>query len=433
MKQAETGMARRVVAIGAAVWLAALVVNLGVCMKSGMGKPMESDAEYFRGLAANLAAGKGYVLDEGLTFWPGERTMRRLPGWPFTTSVAFRVFGTSDGVMRGLNVVINASVALLLFVLTLRLFTSVWAAAFAGLGYVIHPTALQLTATGFSEPLFLLLIVGGVALLLGDAAEGRRDIGWRSAVAFLLFGAACLVRANFVLWLPLYVLLLVAGKRLALLRGTGGRRAGVAVIAVVLFVLPPSLWMLRNYDVCGQFPVMSTIKGQTFYGGNNEVVATQPEFWGYWVFPNKIPGEYPMGGMAKTKTEWEVDAYYMKRGKAFIRENLPAMPKLLLGKFVRAYVPIPWERSIGTIVVSAFRWALYVFAVVGFVMCRRRLSPLYGRCFVAMFLTSLVTVLMFWGCARFAFAIEPFLLPLCGMALVGLWEKIRGRTIPNVG
>jgi len=437
---------RLVLVAGAAVFAVALAVNLAVCVKSGMGAPMESDAEYFRGLAANLAAGKGYVLGEGLTFWPGEPTLRRLPGWPFVTSLVFRLFGTSDGVMRGLNAVINALVALLLFCLTLRLFKchapcdpathghwgrarghNCTAAALAGLGYTVHPTALRLTSTGFSEPLFLLLAVGGVLFLIADSEDGRRGVGWRSAAGTLLFGLACLVRANYVLWLPWYAVLLVLAKRGSLLRDAGGRQIAVVALAIALFVLPSSMWMLRNRAVSGHFPVMSTIKGQTFYGGNNEVVATQAQFWGYWVFPNEIPDEHPMGGLAKNMSECEVDAYYMKKGKAFIRANLAAMPKLWLGKLIRAYVPVPWTRSIGTLVVSAFRWVLYLSAVIGFVVAGKKLSAVYGRCLAAMVLTSAVTVLVFWGCARFAFAVEPFLLPLCGVAAVGLWGKWRRR------
>lgn len=418
---------KHIVALGTGVWVFALTVNLAICLKGGLNAPMESDAEYFRGLAVNLAAGKGYVLDQGFTFWPGAPTMRRLPGWPLAVSLAFRLFGTSDGVMRGLNVIINATVALLLFSLTLRLSKRVWVAALAALGYAIHPTALRLTSTGFSEPLFLLLTVGGMLLLLVDMPDGGLPVGWRSFAGFLLFGLACLVRANFVLWLPWYVLLIVAVDRGRLPRDVVTRRGLVAVVAVALFVLPSSLWMLRNWRVCGHFPVMSTIKGQTFYGGNNAVVATQSKSWGYWVFPNEIPGEFPMGGLAKSMSEWDVDAYYMKKGKAFVRDHRAQMPKLLLGKLLRAYLPIPWTFSIGTLVVSAFRWVLYITAAVGFVMGRRELPPVYGRCLVAMFLTSAMTVLVFWGCARFAFAVEPFLLPFCAMAVTALWAKMRGH------
>lgn len=385
------------------VFAFALALNLGLALKLGIGKPMVSDAAYFRELAVNLASGKGYVLDE--SFWPGRPTMRRLPGWPFVASLALRAcpFVGADAVMRVTAVLINALTAGLLCLVAVFAFRRPAVGVLTGLAYAVHPTALYATCQGLSEPLFLVLVAGGVCLLLVPRP-------WSRGSGSLLLGCSCLVRTNFVLWIGFAAVLL--GLRVLRQRSLVTRQ-GLATVAVcaVLFGLPPVAWAARNYGLCRHFPVFSTLRGQTFYGGNNEVVANTLEHWGYWVFPNLVPGESPMGALADTMTEYEVDAYYYEKGKAFIRANGFAMPRLWLGKLVRAYVPVPWKPSWGAYAVSGYRWLLYVLAIWGMGAVWRRTDPLYRIAVPAMLLTSAATVVLFWGCARFAFAAEPFLLP----------------------
>jgi hypothetical protein len=290
------------------------------------------------------------------------------------------------------------------------------------LGYAIHPSALHGAYFGLSEPFFLLLVAAGVVLLLS----------WPRLPALagvLLLGCACLVRANFVLWIGFFVVLygLYALCTRVQLRP---RLIAQAAICILLFCIPPGLWMWRNSRVCGHFPVMSTLRGQTFYGGNNQVVAENLEFWGYWVFPDSVPGETPMRELAATKSEYEVDDYYYRKGTAYITGNIMKMPRLWLGKLVRAYVPIPWKPSMGSYAVSAFRWLLYAGVVLGLCVGWRGVRPVYHAALLSILATGAVAVLGFWGCARFAFAMEPFLLPIVGAGAASLPTTLK-RFLPS--
>jgi hypothetical protein len=42
---------------------------------------------------------------------------------------------------------------------------------------------------------------------------------------------------------------------------------------------------------------------------------------------------------------------------------------------------------------------------------------------LAMIAATFATVLWFWGCARFAFAMEPFLIPFAAAAAWRVWER----------
>ncbi len=389
---------------GLAVLAVALAANLAVAFKGGLARPVQSDAHYFLQIARSLTTGQGYRCAE--SFWPGAPTMQRLPGWPAVEAVGVWALPWLDpaAVAHLLAALLNVGVALLLAGLTWRLLQRRAAAVLAGVGYAVHPTALHEALSALSEPLFLLLACAGAWLLL-DARP------WRRAAAALTLGCACLVRVNFVLWLPA-----MAGLGALVLlwqhRRPAWRTMGLWAVYGALFVLPALLWAARNHAVCGHFPVLSTLRGQTFYGGNNPVVAGTLDYWGYWVFPNQIPGEPTLAELAVTRSEYEVDAYYYGRGQAFIRGNLAGMPRLWLGKLVRAYVPLPWKPSLGSYAVNGFRALLYLAAFAGCVLVWKSLSLTFRLTLGAMALASVVTVVGFWGCARFAFAVEPFLLPL---------------------
>jgi hypothetical protein len=173
--------------------------------------------------------------------------------------------------------------------------------------------------------------------------------------------------------------------------------------------------------------VLSTLRGQTFYGGNNEVVARRGEFWGYWVFPNLIPGETPLVELARTRTEWEVDDYYFRKGVVFLKANGASLPSLVAGKLVRAYWPIPRTLTRAGLAVGAFRALLWATALAGLALAWRRLLRAQAANLAAMAAANVGTVLIFWGNARFAFEFEAFLAPFAAMGAVGLWDRIRGR------
>lgn len=400
------------------VFLVAVVLRLGLSLKLGLAQPMESDSYYYIQLAASLAHGDGYVVHD--SFWPNAPSMQRLPGWPFAVSLVFRVcpFLSPDMAMRLLCVMVDGLNAGLIAVLAWRLFAQISVAVGAGLAYAIHPSALFLVYNGESEPLFVLLCLAGFLCVLGG--------GRRSYWAALLFGLACLVRVNYVLWIG-------AAGAFALLAWWVGRDKKSfpplrwIVLMGALFLIPPASWAARNYQVCGHFPMLSTLRGQTLYGGNNDVVADSMEMWGYWIFPDSIPGEKKASDLARSLSEYDLDVYYYGRGLAYVKTHWFSMPRLLLGKLVRAYVPVPWKPNWKSYGVGAYRMALYGMALAGLCIAWKRIPWVFRVWFAAMVAVNVFTVLVFWGCFRFAFALEPFLLPFAAFSTMGLlsWRRER--------
>jgi hypothetical protein len=417
------------------VLVIALAVNFAMGVKQGIGKKVESDTLYFYHVARSLADGKGYVDQKG--FWPTALSAQRLPGWPFAVSLTLRAFRgcPDDLVLRILCLAINAGVAVIVFAITARVFRRPSAAAVAGVAYALHPSGLHLAYSGDSEPLFLFLAGVGVLFLLarGRSLEWSRRLAdpelpiggmwWAACAGFLVLGLSVLVRANFVFWLFFAFTLAAAG---GLRRGyrIQTHRLHVLAVAAVLFLSPPMLWMARNFVVCDHFPVISTLSGSPFYGGNNGIVATNMEYWGYWVFPGDLPGETPMWKLAETMSEYQVNQYWMTKGTAFIREHWFEMPRLWLGKVIRAFVPVPWKPSWGMYAVCAYRWMVYLGAAVGMWTAWRKTPVTYRTAVLAMAMTSILTILIFCGFQRYVFASEPFFLPFFGVGIVRLHDLI---------
>lgn len=403
---------------------AMMLVLLGVaaavgCLIAGLlgwSRPVESDGWYYLKIAESINSGGGFALKEG--FWPGEPTMSRMPGWPAAIAVWLKVlpFVTPDAAVRALGFILNAFSACLLFLLTLRVFNNRLGAFLAGLAFILHPTALYTAYGADSEPLFIFLALLGSWMFVSDSR-------WKLAASGLAFGLAALVRANYLI----AVIALAPGVLVLLRRREWTVRWLVAAGFALLFMIPPTLWMIRNSRVCGDFPVLSTIAGQTFYGGNNQVVANEAKWWGYWVFPDAVPGEVQMRELAKTMSEFGVNEYYMARGCEFIQKNPGSMPGLVAGKLVRAYVPVPWNPNAQTLAASAFRWMLWIGLAAGLFLFWRGASAGYRLLFGCLVGVNVLTVVIFWGCARFALPAEVFFLPFAGLAAVELLTKRRGQ------
>jgi hypothetical protein len=374
---------------------------------------LEPDGSFYLAVAKSIAAGKGYY--DPSNFWPDTPTLGRAPAWPAAISVGLTLFPSlkPDFVVRALAGLCNVAISLLLVSLSQVVFRYPRYSVASGIIYALFPSALYLAGAGLSENLFVLLIA--MAFRIGFAQTRVIPIS-----AFLM-GCGCLARSNFLLFAPIFAVLSV----LRVYKHQPIQLRSVIIQMVlfgVCFLVPPSLWVVRNYVVSGNFPVLSTIRGETFYGAYNEVTLHSVDNWGYWVFPDDIPGETKKRDLAKSNSEKELDDYYYARGQAFLRTHILEMPRLLLGRLIRSYVPIPWRPSVGLFGAAAYRALLYLAVLATIAYWRRKLPPEAGVFIVSLCVVNLLTTIIFYGTPRFAFNVEPFLIPL---AVIGIAERFR--------
>jgi hypothetical protein len=317
-----------------------------------------------------------------------------------------------NAILRFTGAVLHPVSAALMVLLTFQLTGSFVGGALAGAFLGLYPPASGLVSGGYSEMAYLVATLAGLILVFegGKLAYG----------GVLLCGAGVLARSNYVL-LPAVLLVLAALFRPKALLVWSNLR--LWVIGSALFCLLPALWIGRNYAVSGYFPVLSAMEGETLYGGNNGRVAADLSVWGYWIMPNEIPGEKTKKELAQTRTEMEVNKYYHDRAMQFIRANWYALPRLIVGKLVRGFVPVPWVPLAASYIAFFFRACVYAAFIASWFLWRDR-NEAYTFLVGAMFLVTLATTVIYYGMFRFTFCVEPFLFPFI---VGGFGAAIRAR------
>jgi hypothetical protein len=394
-----------------------LAIGTGIAVEAArgpLGRPVESggaggDGPFYIGLARSMADGRGYFLDRSP--WPTSPHLGRLPLWPWILTAPRWLFpAASDyAILRGTSIFLHGLVALLLVLLTYRLWGELLAAILAGIAFTLYPAGLALMDSGLSEHAFLLATTAGVWLLFGRS--------WTQTIGSLLLGLSVLARSNAVLLPVLFI-------AVALIWRPGWiRHWRRAVLLSAIFYLPVGLWILRNYAVSGAI-MINAMEGETLYGANNPVVANDLQQWGYWVFPDVIPGEIPKQQLGRRMSEAELNRYYHRKGIEFIRQNWFSLPRLILGKLIRGFVPIPWAPLTSSYVAFLFRWILYgsaIWALRG----RIAVNPVFGVFIAALLLDELVTTVLFYGSFRFTFCVEPFLMSCVAVAFAQYIRRVR--------
>jgi hypothetical protein len=311
-----------------------LLVLLVLCGQCGLDKPFTpgGDASRYAAIAASIAHGGGYKDPSG--FWPTEPNYDRMPVWPLILSIGMGIAPNAidEDVSRLTNVVCLAFAGIAMGVLCRRLGVRPILCLLSGLYISLSPILMTLALEGLSEISFILIVSAGLAF----AFSGPRYL----YPAAILIGLGPLVRTNFVLVPLLFATLAClfpSVRRTLMSRATMKR----AALALCLTLLPAGIWVIRNYTVTGRFPMLSSAGGETFYGSNNELTANRLSNWGSWVVVDAIPGETPKMVLAKRlHSDLAISDYYYSQGMEWATNHVPVLPRLVVGKLVRGFVPV---------------------------------------------------------------------------------------------
>ena len=208
------------------------------------------DPGLYRFVADRLAAGEGYGFAEGPTaYYP--------IGYPALLGGAFLVTPRSweTGVVVAVNVACQVGATALVYLITRRVLGGRGGPALVAAGLVaLWPNLVFNSAVALTESLFVVLLLGSVAVLVAGPWDGPGPGPGRLVVAGVLSGLAALVRP---VSLPILGALLVAW----LVAGVGWRRAlartAVVTVAAVAVLVP---WVVRNARVVDA-AVLSTNTG----------------------------------------------------------------------------------------------------------------------------------------------------------------------------
>jgi hypothetical protein len=218
---------------------AALVLYL--CTPWGLAVSFDSFA--YLHVAENVLAGRGFVLisTDGyrpMTHWP--------PLYPAALAVASRLgFGLMGGA-RLLQAALFASNLILAAILVNRA-TRRWGPAIATAAFLAcSADMLTIHTAAWSEPLFLLLAVGGMWALAASVEPSSPEqstsagLNVRLAIAGALIGLACVTRYS-------GVSVAIAGLAYLLLH----RRFRATTLFLAIAMTPLAVWLARNHALAG--------------------------------------------------------------------------------------------------------------------------------------------------------------------------------------
>lgn len=377
-------------------------------------EPVGADGVEYDEMGWHVAQGLGYVDDKG------QPTSFRAPGFPFFLAGIYAVAGHDYVIPHIAFCVLGALTCLLTCLLARELFSENLALLTGALTAVYFPHVYYCTAY-FSESLFAFCLALAVWLFLVGL---RRPSGPLLLLSGIALGYAALTRP----------VALLAAPGLALIALWAEVRAGrwnlvrpvLFGLGVLAAVIP---WTVRNKQVHGEWVLIATNGGSTFYGSNNDIVLRDRRELGYWVTTRRLPGRELVDAtpneVAHDKAEWAL-------GKQWVRENWKSMPLLSLYKLARLWLPDFHSGNRTFVLMNIVGYTPFLLLmIVGAVHCwRNRLtysSPAWWAVHSALLATTVVNALIFYGCGRFLNAAAPLLMVYAALGLAALFAP--GRVV----
>jgi len=412
-------------------WILLAMLVLGFALRLGLGialglnaapKPGTDDKEYDT-YAWNLAQGRGY---RGMSPDVADRdhlTAYRPPGPSLVWAGVYLAFGHRYDAVRVLHCLLGAGTTLLVYGIGRRCFGDTVGLLAAAIN-TVYPIALLYSTELGSEPLGIVWLLWYVLACLQFASRPSLS---RGTAAGLLLGLSLLTRANTVLMLPLTVI-----WALWQFRGQGRLLAmSLAIPVLAMAMLVP--WTIRNYRVFGEFIPFSTMGGSVLLQGNNRLVATVPEYWGYSVWDTAIP-EY-RDALKAPNDEVKRDRVARSLAIRWLRDNPEKWWYLVKAKFARSWTPFLQPQTarlyrLGMLVSWGPLLVLFALAFVPtLVIFLRERHP--GWLIHLTILHFTLNTVIFFGNSRYRYPIEPLCMILAAQTLVFCVCRLRGVEKPR--
>jgi len=399
-------MNRKLLYIVFIIFSLALVLRfVAVC---DMDPALEGDPATYNHYAKSIAE-KGEFADAA-----GRPTSWRPPLYPLFLAVIYLLAGESLCVVGAVQAVIGSLACVLIYFIAKDVFgktTGITAGAISACYLYFIASARFLTTEG----LFIFMFVLSVFLLF--KAIEYNSLKYAVCTGFLL-GLTTLVRAE-VLFFPLFVFMAIL-----LVYKTDKERLvkliKLSLIALVAFLIPISVWTIRNYSAHKAFVPVSTNGGINFFIGNT------PNKDGR----NRVRGPAPeeVADIEVLESEVEKSRAYMKKALVYVSKHPKKVSKLVLMKFFFFWSPFDWF-FLGDKGTYNYHYAfIFPFSIAGILLSVKKFKErwlLYVP--LVYFLT---TSLVFNAEPRYRMSITPFLIIFASAGLVSFFKRFNKKIIP---
>jgi 4-amino-4-deoxy-L-arabinose transferase-like glycosyltransferase len=404
-----------------------LSLRIATSIHAGLAAPPVpgSDASEYDSYAWNLAQGRGFTgvspdvkePDGQLLVHP---SAYRAPGTSVLWAGLYLTFGHRYTIVRISQCVLDTLTILLIFEIGRRCFSDRVALLAAAI-YAVWPTALLYSSSLGSEPLYAFLFC---CFILVSLQFAERPSWPRAIAAGGLLGLAMLTRGNAVTM----VALMVPWSLWQFRRTPRLAVRGLAISFVAMVILVP--WTIRNYEVFHSFIPFETGGGDVLLGSYNRVIASDPLYYGYWIYPTSELPEY-RNQIIAPNNEVVRDHVETQLAIAWIRNHPETWWYLAESRFRRSWTPFLQPQSpklyrVGMLI----SWGpILVLFALGFfpsaIYFLRTGNP--GWILHLGVFHFVMTALIFWGSSRFRYPVEGLCIILASATLVWICEKIGRR------
>ena len=203
---------------------------------------------------------------------------------------------------------------------------------------------------------------------------------------------------------------------------------GLAIPAIAVAALIP--WTIRNYEVFHSFIPFETGGGDVVLGSYNRVVANDPAYYGYWVYPTSELPEY-RDQIIAPNNEVTRNHVELQLALQWIRQHPEKWWYLVEMRFIRSWTPFlqsntPRLYRVGMLASWGPVMALVALAFIptwyGFL---RNGHP--GWILHLGILHFVLTALIFWGASRFRYPVEGSCMILSSAVLVWTLRRVSIR------
>jgi hypothetical protein len=206
------------------------------------------------------------------------------------------------------------------------------------------------------------------------------------------------------------------------------RSLAISFVAVVMLVP----WTIRNYAVFHAFVPFQTEGGDTLLGSYNRIVANDPSYYGYWIYPVSNLPEYRAQIIA-SNNEVIRDRVETQLAKQWLRNHPEKWWYFAESKFRRSWTPFlqpnaPMLYRVAMLVSWGPILVLFALGVIpiAYYFLKTNNPGWILHLGVAHFV---FTALIFYGASRFRYPVEGLCIILGSATLIWFYEKIRGRFI----
>ncbi len=376
------------------------------------------------------------LLEHGNIGFRGQPSARRAPAYPVFLAGVYAVLGHSYFAARLVQMVMDASISLLIAGMLRRLGRSV-AGWLSGLLYALYPPFIFNAAEIMTEGLVLFFTALTVYLLVRAGDDLRR---WRFVLlGGLSAGALYLTRENYILLIPLLAIVLLSATAAA----WRVRCACVGLLALgfMIFYGP---YLVRNCLVFRAVLVTGTSGSENFLRGIASGLygpklgsSGQPWNWyqyirdqgllPYWEYYDPANAGKPfMDEVAADRRARELALQLIRENPGFfVTYGLRKVEFLLLN---RDLTSTPHRADLLRTGVSAAYYVSLVLGLTGLVIALRRRWHMFAGSLIAVGAVCLPVIFLADPFKRYRFVSLDFAC-ICasGVALVALWEAGRRR------